>query len=82
MTTIIKQSPVNLAPVERVGRVAVGIAGAVGAGVWLAFVPSMPVAVGAVVLAAAGIDLVVTGARGYCPLYAWLARRRARTLAP
>jgi hypothetical protein len=82
MTTIIKQSTVNLTLIERLARVVVGAAGVVGAAVWLALVPSVLVAVGAVVLAAAGIDLVFTGARGHCPLYAWLARRRARVLAP
>ncbi|MBI2765934.1 MAG: DUF2892 domain-containing protein [Chloroflexi bacterium] len=79
---MVKHSTVNLTPIERVARVAAGAAGAIGAVVWLAFVPSAVVAAGAVLLAAAGIDLVVTGARGYCPLYAWLARRRARRLAP
>jgi hypothetical protein len=82
MTTIIKQSTVNLTLTERLARVIVGAAAVFGAVLWLALVPSVLVAVGAVVLAAAGIDLVITGARGHCPLYAWLARRRARTLAP
>jgi hypothetical protein len=81
MTTVIKHS-VNLKLTERVGRVVVGAAGTVGAVVWLALVPSLLVAVGAVLLIAAGMDLVVTGARGYCPLYAWLARRAAKRSAP
>ena len=81
MTAILKHHPVNLRPVERVGRVLVGVAAAVGALVWVALIPSLMVAVGAVLLAIAGIDLVVTGTRGYCPLYAWLARRRAKRTA-
>jgi hypothetical protein len=82
MATIIKQSTVNLTLIERVARVVAGAAGVAGAVVWLVFIPSVPVAVGAALLAAAGIDLVFTGARGYCPLYAWLARRRAGRLTP
>jgi hypothetical protein len=82
MAVIIEHHPVNLIPFERVARVAAGTAGAAGAVVWLALVPSVLVAVGAVLIAATGIDLVVTGARGYCPLYAWLARRAARRRAP
>jgi hypothetical protein len=82
MATMIQHQPVNLTLTERVARIVVGGLGAVGAIVWLAFVPSVLVAVGAVLLAATGIDLVVTGTRGYCPLYAWLARRGARSSAP
>ncbi len=72
----------NLTLTERVARIAVGGLGAAGAIAWLVLVPTVLVAVGALLLVAAGIDLVVTGARGYCPLYAWLARRSARRLAP
>ena len=65
---------INVSPAERVVRV-VGGAGAVviallllasGLGGWALF--------GAVALAAAGIDFVVTGVRGYCPLYARLGK--------
>ncbi|MBA4180578.1 MAG: DUF2892 domain-containing protein [Anaerolinea sp.] len=81
MAAVINHHPVNLSLIERVARVVVGAAGAAGAVIWFAWVPSVLVAVGAVVLAAAGIDLIVTGVRGYCPLYAWLARRGARRSA-
>ena len=77
MVTTIQHHPVNLSVAERVARIAVGVTGAAGAVAWFALVPSAVVAVGALLIAAAGIDLVVTGARGYCPLYAWLARRAA-----
>lgn len=48
---------VNLTPAERVARVAVGAAAALA---------------GPVLLVLAGLDLVVTGATGHCPLYARL----------
>jgi hypothetical protein len=60
---------INITPAERVGRVAVGAVTA-GAGVWLLlgggswailFLESL--------LVLAGLDLVVTGALGHCPLY-------------
>ncbi|MFN0145629.1 MAG: YgaP-like transmembrane domain [Dehalococcoidia bacterium] len=82
MATVIRPSGINLTPIERIVRVVAGTGGVAGAIVWLALVPSLLVGVGALALAAAGLDLVVTGARGHCPLYAWLARRRARRLAP
>ncbi|HEX6668764.1 MAG TPA: YgaP-like transmembrane domain [Gemmatimonadales bacterium] len=60
---------VNITPAERVARVLVGLVGAVG-GVWLASgAPSTVVAVLEVLLVVAGLDLVVTGALGHCPLY-------------
>ena len=59
----------NITPVERAGRIAIGIVagafgviGLLGAGSVLAFVLYL-------LLAAAGIDLLVTGATGRCPLY-------------
>ena len=79
MVTIIQNHPVNLSLAERMARITVGVLGAAGAVVWLALAPSVVVAVGALLIAAAGIDLVFTGARGYCPLYAWLARRSSRS---
>lgn len=77
MSALMGHHPVNLTLPERVARVIVGGLGALGGIAWLVLVPTALVAVGAVLLAAAGLDLVVTGARGYCPLYAWLARRSA-----
>lgn len=82
MAIVIKPHPVNLTSIERLARIVVGTAGAAGAVTWFAWGPSVLVAAGAALLAAAGIDLIVTGARGYCPLYAWLARRGARRPAP
>lgn len=60
---------VNISPIERVGRIVVGSAAVVaaivlmiGAGSWVAIVLEL-------LLGAAGLDLVVTGALGHCPLY-------------
>ena len=60
---------VNITPVERGGRIAIGLA-AVIVGVMLIFsVGSALAVVLEVLLIAAGLDLVVTGALGHCPLY-------------
>ncbi len=60
---------VNITPVERGGRVAIGLA-AVIVGVVLLFSAGSALAVVLeVLLIAAGLDLVVTGALGHCPLY-------------
>ncbi|MFJ9314288.1 YgaP-like transmembrane domain [Pimelobacter simplex] len=63
---------INITPAERVARVVIGglaaIAGALlmgGAGSTLAVVLEL-------LLVLAGLDLVVTGALGHCPLYARL----------
>lgn len=60
---------VNLSPVERVGRIVIGLA-AIFVGIVL-FVPasSTLAAILVLLLVITGIDLVVTGALGHCPLY-------------
>ena len=63
---------VNITPVERLGRIAVGLAAIVAGIVLLAGAGSALAAVLEVLLVAAGLDLVVTGALGHCPLYAKL----------
>lgn len=62
----------NIGTVERVGRVVIGAAVAVLGVVILAGSPSLWGFVGAVIAVAAGLDFIITGARGYCPLYARL----------
>ncbi len=60
---------VNITPIERIGRIVLG-AGAVAAGVILLTSPGSAVVIGLeVLLVLAGLDLVVTGALGHCPLY-------------
>lgn len=60
---------VNITPVERFGRVAVGLLAAIGAIVMLTGAGSALAVVLEVLLFAAGVDLIVTGAIGHCPLY-------------
>ncbi len=60
---------VNITPAERVGRVLAGLTSLVAA-IWLlSNSPSVGQAILEVLLGAAGLDLLITGATGYCPLY-------------
>lgn len=61
--------PVNISTLERVGRVVFGVAAAVVAIVLLYANPLAWQAALEVLLILAGLDLIVTGATGYCPLY-------------
>ena len=64
-----RRPTINITPVERLARVAVGLVGAI-AGVWLlTSVSGVGLAILEVALVLAGLDLVVTGALGFCPLY-------------
>ena len=63
---------VNITPVERAGRVAIGVAAAVVAVILLRSAGSALAVVLEVLLAVAGLDLVVTGVLGHCPLYSRL----------
>ena len=69
MTT---QHAQNIGNAERVGRVVLGAALAVLGIVVVVAGPGLWGWVGALLALGAGIDLIVTGARGYCPLYARL----------
>jgi hypothetical protein len=64
-----KRPSINITPAERIGRVAVGGAGAVAAVVLLTAAASPVAVVLELLLVLAGLDLVVTGALGFCPLY-------------
>ena len=60
---------VNISPAERAGRMLAGIAAAV-AGIVLLTAASNPwTGVLETLLVLAGLDLLVTGAIGHCPLY-------------
>ncbi len=63
---------VNITPVERAGRILVGLVGVVGGIVLLASASGPVLVVLEVLLVLAGLDLMVTGALGHCPLYAKL----------
>ena len=67
-----KRPVVNITPIERVGRVLIGAVGAIGGILLLVSAGSVGVGVLEVLLVLAGLDLVVTGALGHCPLYAKL----------
>ena len=61
--------PVNISPAERAARVGIGVVGIV-AGVWLLTAgPGLLAAALEVLLILAGLDMLVTGALGHCPLY-------------
>ena len=64
-----RRPEINITPVERVSRIAVGAAVAI-AGVILLASGAGPLAIVLeALLVLAGLDLVVTGALGHCPLY-------------
>lgn len=66
---VLKRPAVNITPPERVGRVAFGSAGAIAGLVLLTGASSSLAAILEVLLVLAGLDLVITGALGHCPLY-------------
>ena len=69
-----KRPSVNITPAERGGRIVLGLAAAVVGLVLLTSVAGPVGAVLEVLLVAAGLDLLVTGALGHCPLYHKLGR--------
>lgn len=64
-----KWPTVNITPLERAGRVVIGAVGLIGGIVLLVSATSAGIAVLEVLLGLAGLDLMVTGALGHCPLY-------------
>lgn len=64
-----KRWNVNITPAERIARIMVGLLGVVGGAILLASAASVVAAVLETLLILAGLDLVVTGATGHCPLY-------------
>jgi Protein of unknown function (DUF2892) len=67
-----KRRTVNITPIERLLRVAIGIGLVLAAIAVISTGVNALTVIGALLLAAAGLDLGVTGALGYCPLYARL----------
>ena len=67
--TALTHLSVNITPQERAGRVVLGAAGAVAGIILLLSAGSLLAVVLEVLLIAAGLDLIVTGAIGHCPLY-------------
>lgn len=60
---------VNITTAERIARVAIGLVGVVGGAYLLAGTGSTVAVVLELLLIIVGLDLVVTGATGHCPLY-------------
>lgn len=70
-----KRPAVNITPLERGGRVVLGGLAALTGIALLAAGPGLFAAVLELLLVAAGLDLVITGALGFCPLYHKLGYR-------
>ena len=68
-TFALRRPAVNITPVERLGRVAIGLLAIVSGALLLAAAGSGLAVVLEVLLVLAGADLAVTGALGHCPLY-------------
>jgi hypothetical protein len=67
-----RRPTINISPPERTGRILVGAIGAIG-GALLLTTASAPLAIALeAILMLAGLDLILTGALGHCPLYAKL----------
>jgi hypothetical protein len=64
-----KRPEVNITAIERIGRIFVGVVAVIGGLVLLGAAGGAVVAVLEVLLVLAGVDLIVTGALGHCPLY-------------
>lgn len=60
---------VNITPIERLGRIGIGLVAMVAAVILLVSAASAVAVVLELLLAATGLDLAVTGALGHCPLY-------------
>lgn len=67
-----KRPTVNITTTERLGRIALGILGAAAGVVLLRVAGSATAVILELLLVAAGLDLLITGAIGHCPLYAKL----------
>lgn len=64
-----KRPRINITPTERVGRIVIGAAAAMAGLVLLASTGGTLAVALEALLVLAGLDLVVTGALGHCPLY-------------
>ena len=60
---------VNISPSERAGRILIGVAAILAGAVLLSSAGSVLAVVLKLLLVAAGLDMLITGALGHCPLY-------------
>lgn len=70
-----KRPEINITPIERLGRIVVGALGVIGGILLLGSAGGAAIVVLEALLVLAGLDLVVTGAVGHCPLYRKLGYR-------
>ncbi len=68
----LRRPTVNITPVERIGRVVVGLVAVIAGAVLLTSAGAVLAVALEVLLIGAGLDLAITGALGHCPLYAKL----------
>ena len=64
-----KRFETNITPIERAGRIAIGAGATIVGLVLLASAGGALAVVLEVLLVLAGLDLLITGALGHCPLY-------------
>ena len=60
---------INITPTERAARILIGALGVVGGAILLSAADSTLAVALELLLVLAGLDLIVTGALGHCPLY-------------
>ena len=60
---------INITPTERAARILIGALAVVGGAILLSAASSTLAVALEVLLVLAGLDLIVTGALGHCPLY-------------
>jgi len=75
---------VNISPTERGARILIGLIGAIGGALLLVGVGSAVAVVLELLLVLAGLNLIITGATGHCPLCKKLGHMPAslRTTTP
>ena len=64
-----RRPSINITPAERAARIAAGVAGVAAGLVLLTSAGGVTAVALEVLLVLAGLDLLVTGAFGHCPLY-------------
>jgi hypothetical protein len=65
----LRRPSVNITPAERWGRIVLGAAGTIAGSILLASADGALAHLLEALLIIAGLDLIVTGALGHCPLY-------------
>jgi hypothetical protein len=66
---VVKRPVINISHSERGGRILIGLLGVIGGVVLLGSASGAGLVVLEVLLVVAGLDMIVTGALGHCPLY-------------